>query len=63
MQRFYNDVWFFFCLSATFYVSTKIAPIFDIRIFSDRKVNLVDTFWISRLKIKSCFKKRREKQK
>jgi len=39
----------------------KQALIFEISIFSDRKVNLVGTFGRSKLKIPSSFKKRQEK--
>jgi len=40
---------------------SKLALIFEIGIFSDRKVNLVGTFERLKFKIPSSFRKRREK--
>lgn len=40
----------------------KNAPIFDLNILSDRKMNVVGTFMRSKLIFPSSFKKRREKQ-
>jgi len=42
-------------------VDSKHASIFEISIFSDRKMNLVGTFGRSKLKIPRSFRKRREK--
>lgn len=41
----------------------KIVPIYDISIFYDRNMNLVDALWRSKLKIPSSFRKIREQVK
>jgi len=48
-----------FFLSASNILDSNIAPIFEISIFSDRKMNLDGTFG----KLKSIFRKRQEKKK
>jgi len=51
----------FFFLSVSKILDSKHALIYEISIFSDKKMNLVGTFRRSKLKILSSFRKRREK--